>query len=122
MIPRIGNDNITFGYRHRLKDLYKKGLLPLKYGFYGGELTKQNVSLEHLLPHSKGGKTELYNLVLATKENNHRRADLPIKGFISIEDIRKYLGQFLGVLTPDFDGEKYIKSILRTLKNMGVEI
>lgn len=51
----------TFGYNHPLKSLYKSGQLNLKYGFYGGKLTRKNVTLEHLKPHSKGGKTELNN-------------------------------------------------------------
>ena len=75
-LPPILPDIITFGYSHKLKTLYKQGKLPtVKYGFYGGELTKDIVSLEHLQPHSKGGKTVLNNLVLATIENNNRRGN-----------------------------------------------
>jgi len=62
--------NVSFGYSSPLKTLYKKGKLPVKYDFYGSKLTNKNVTLEHLKPHSQGGKTNLKNLVLATKENN----------------------------------------------------
>ena len=40
----------------------------VKYGLYGGELNIDNVSLEHLKPHSWGGKTEWGNLALAEKK------------------------------------------------------
>ncbi len=118
MLPKIGDDNITFGYHHRLKDLYKKGLLPVNYGFYGGRLTVNNVSLEHLKPYSKGGRTELDNLVLATKENNSRRGNKDIIPFLNETNITNYLKQFVNVKLKDFDGNKYIQSILRTIKKL----
>lgn len=118
MLPKIENDNVTFGYQHRLKTLYKKGLLPFKYGFYGGRLTVHNVSLEHLLPYSKGGKTELNNLVLATKENNSSRGNKDIIPFLDETNITNYLKQFVNVKLKDFDGNKYIQSILRTINKL----
>lgn len=112
----------SFQYNHLLKTLYKKGKLPVKYGFYGGKLTFDNVSLEHLKPHSKGGKTSLANLVLATKENNSARSNLSLKNFISIDTVKKYLKQFRNVRVADFNGNNYIKKILDTLSRMGIEI
>lgn len=117
------SSNISFGYSSPLKTLFKKGKLPtVTKGFYGGTLTKSNVSLEHLIPHSYGGKTDLSNLVLATKENNSRRSNLPIKAFINVQQVREYLEQFSGVLIGNLRGEDYIKKIIKTLKSMGVEI
>ncbi len=113
-------DGVTFGYKSPLKTLYKKGKLNIDKGFYGGTLTKENVTLEHLVPYSKGGKTTLDNLVLATKENNMRRSNLPIKDFVNPLQVKEYLKQFLGIITPDFNGDKYIKKIVMTLKKMGV--
>lgn len=118
MLPKIGNDNVTFGYQHKLKTLYKKGLLPLKYGFYGGRLTKNNVSLEHIRPFSQGGKTELDNLVLATKENNQARGNKNIIPFLNETNITNYLKQFVNVKLKDFDGNKYIQDILRTITKL----
>lgn len=112
----------AFGYSSPLKTLYKHGKLPVAKGFYGGTLTPNNVSLEHLIPHSQGGRTELSNLVLATKENNNLRSNLPIKDFINIEQVKIYLKQFQGVLTANLNGETYIKNIIRTLRKMGIEI
>ena len=76
------NNAITFGYHSPLKTLYKKGKMPkVIYGFYGDKLTPKNVTLEHLLPHSKGGASELDNFVLASKQNNLARGN---------DDIRKF--------------------------------
>lgn len=115
-------DGVAFGYKSPLKTLYIKGKLHINKGFYGGTLTKENVTLEHLIPYSKGGKTSLDNLVLATKENNMKRSNLPIKDFINPLQVKEYLKQFLGVLTDDFSGDKYIKKIVTTLKKMGVNL
>ena len=75
IIQPIQPNSLTFGYSHQLKTLYRKGKLPVKYGFYGDKLTQKNVSLEHLKPHSKVGKTELSNLVLASKQKNQAKGN-----------------------------------------------
>ena len=110
----------TFQYNSPLKTLYRKGELPVKYGFYGDRLTKKNVSLEHLKPFSKGGKTELNNLVLASKQKNQDRGNADIRNFANIETIIKYLSQFIDVKIEWFDGNKYINGIIKTLRNLGV--
>lgn len=110
----------TFGYSNQLKTLYRKGELPVKYGFYGDKLTQKNVSLEHLKPHSKGGKTELSNLVLASKQKNQARGNTDIRNFANKETIAKYLSQFIDVKIERFDGNKYINGIIKTLTNLGV--
>ena len=122
-VTSVGANVPSFGYSHPLKTLFKKGKLPtVTKGFYGGELTKDTVSLEHLQPHSQGGRTILENLVLATKKNNNARSNLPILGFVNVEHIKEYLKQFQGVKVGILDGDLYIKLIKRTLKKMGVEL
>lgn len=110
----------TFQYNSPLKTLWRKGELPVKYGFYGDMLTQKNVSLEHLKPHSKGGKTELSNLVLASKQKNQARGNADIRNFANKEIIAKYLSQFIGVKVKGFDGNKYINGIIKTLTDLGV--
>ena len=115
-IPPIQTGQVTFGYSHPLKTAWKKGQLPqVKYGFYGERLTKKTVSLEHLKPISKGGKTEWKNLVLADKEINHARGDQPLQNFIKLDKMAKYLEQFINIKVGDFDGNKYIAMILETV-------
>ena len=121
-IQPIQQNSHSFGYSHPLKTLYIKGKLPVKYGFYGDRLTKKNVSLEHLKPFSKGGKTELNNLVLASKQKNQDRGNADIRNFANKETIIEYLSQFIDVKINDFDGNKYINGIIITLRKIGVEI
>lgn len=62
---------INFTYKSILKEEYfknKEMQEHVKFGLYGGELKKNNVSLEHIKPHCKGGRNELYNFALATKK------------------------------------------------------
>ena len=111
--------SLSFRYSNPLKTLYKKGQLKsVKTGFYGGELTKKNVTLEHLKPHSKGGKTELSNLVLATDENNRKRGNKPLKDFLNPENVKKYLEQFKGIELEGFNGNRYIRLIKETLRRI----
>lgn len=95
--------------------MYKQGKLPIKYGIYGGKLNQKNVSLEHLLPHSYGGKTELSNLALATKENNSTRGNQPLKNVLNLKTLGTYLDQFKNIHTKLFDGNEYIKQVLQTI-------
>ena len=120
IIQPIQPNSPSFGYSHQLKTLYRKSELPVRYGFYGDKLTQKNVSLEHLKPHSKGGKTELSNLVLASKQKNQARGNADIRNFASKETIIKYLSQFIDIKIKDFDGNKYINGIIKTLRNLGV--
>jgi hypothetical protein len=116
-------DNITFGYHNILKTQYLKGnLKTVKYGFYGDKLNKKNVSLEHLQPKSKGGKSELFNFVLASKSRNQARGNKDIQPFVDKENAMRYLLQFVGIKAENFNSDNYIKDILNTLKNLGVDL
>lgn len=110
--------NVTFGYSSPLKTMFLKGELPVKYGFYGDRLNSKNVSLEHLLPRSKGGKTELSNLVLASKEKNQIRGNQPISRYINLEAMQTYINQFKNVKVKDFNGNKYVKDLLQTITRL----
>ena len=120
IVKPIQQNSTSFGYSHPLKTFYIKGKLPVKYGFYGDRLTQKNVSLEHLKPFSKGGKTELNNLVLASKQKNQDRGNADIRNFANKETIIEYLSQFIDVKIEWFDGNKYINGIIKTLTNLGV--
>ena len=112
---------VSFGsYQNILKTLYKKGQMPqVKKGLYGDILTKDNVSLEHLKPHSEGGQTILSNLALASKSKNNARGAKPLKDVLNWEMVDEYLSQF-NFRIKGFDGEKYANMIRKTLKELGV--
>ena len=119
IISPIQPNEPTFGYRSPLKTLWRQGKLPsVKYGFYGDILTQKNVTLEHLRPKSKRGKTELCNLVLATEENNLKRGSKPIVNYLYWDNVERYLNQFKDVNVEGFIGNQYIKAIMRTLNKL----
>lgn len=116
-------DKVSFGYSNVLKTQYLKGnLKTVKYGFYGDKLTKKTVTLEHLRPKSKGGKSELENFVLASKYRNQLRGNKDLFLFADKENIMRYLLQFVGVKAENFNGDNYIMMILKTLKKLGIDL
>lgn len=110
---------VSFGYSNKLKTLYKQGKLPTVIkGFYGDVLSKDVVSLEHLKPHSQGGKTVLSNLVLSSVNNNNKRGNKPLNDFLNPKTAIEYLEQFKGVKVGSFNGDNYIQSITKTIKEL----
>ena len=121
--PIRQQNNISFGYSSPLKTLWRKGKMPtVTKGFYGDVLTQKNISLEHLKPHSKGGKTCLSNLVLASREQNQARGNKDIRQHFNKEKALEYLSQFIDLKLKDFNGNLYIKGIVKTLRNLGIDI
>ena len=104
------------GNRSILMLYWKAGLMPsVRRGLYGDILTKKNVSIEHLLPESKGGRTSLDNLALATKNNNYNRKNYPLSKFLTPKQAQNYLKQFKGIYLPDFNGDAYIQQVKATI-------
>ena len=115
---------VPFGYKSILKDKFLSGELPLKKGFYGGELFKDatgkklktNCTLEHLQPKSKGGKNKLSNYVLATFKNNNKRGDQPLSLFINFEAMEEYLAEVDKANIPELKG--YTDTIRKTVSEI----
>lgn len=107
----------TFAYSNELKTLYKDGLLPsVKVDVMGNKLTKKNATLDHIIPKSKGGKSETGNYMLAERKFNTKRGTDPLKDWMTMEGLIKYLNQFVGVVVGKFKGNEYIAEVLRTLE------
>lgn len=109
---------VSFGsYNSILKTAWKKGQLPtVTKGIYGNVLTPENLSLEHIVPHSLGGATRLNNLMLAEKTANAKRGIKPLMEVISYEQLMDYLKQFIGIKIKRFNGDEYIREILKTIE------
>lgn len=120
-IKSVSESTVSFGsYQNILKTLYKKGKMPqVKKGLYGDILTKDNVSLEHLKPHSEGGKTILSNLALASKQKNNARGAKPLSEVLNWEMVNDYLSQF-NFRIKGFNGEAYAEMIKKTVEELGV--
>jgi len=110
---------LTFKYKHLLKTQWLKGNLPsVTRGLYGDTLTRANVSLEHLRPHSKGGHTVLANLALASKARNNARGCQPLRKFLTQSQADEYLSQFRGINIEGFNGDSYIRRVGETIKGL----
>ena len=114
--------NINFGYRNILKTEWLKGNIPeLKHDFYDGSLLQRDtLTLEHLLPHSQGGKTTSSNLVLTNCQNNFRRGNKDIRDYINIDAARKYIEEARQIKLKGL--ENYANSIVSRLKSLGVKL
>lgn len=107
----------TFTYSNELKTLFKKGLLPtVKVDAAGNRLTKKNVTLDHIIPRSKGGKNVTGNYMLAEKKFNNTRGADPLLDWAKADGLIKYLNQFIGVRVDKFKGNEYITDVLKTLE------
>jgi len=110
---------ISFGYKSVLKTYWLQGKMPsVTYGIYGDLLTRDNITLEHLKPCSKGGKTALNNLALSKNVNNWNRGNKPICDFLNKETLNAYCEQFKGIKLPYFNGDEYIKQIIKTVERL----
>lgn len=106
-------------YRSTLKTLWKQGQLPtVTKDLYGSVLTKENCSIEHLIPRSSGGPNSLSNYALATIENNFVRGNTPLSLYRDKVKLGDYLAQFIGIKLPNFDGTKYIDGVLETFQKI----
>lgn len=118
IITPITGTEPSFGYNHPLKTMFKKGQLPLKRGFYGDPINNKTVSLEHLLPVSKGGKTTLDNLVLASKQKNTERGNQPLSRYFNPEAFVNYINEVSKIKTKLFDGREYAAMIMKTVEKL----
>lgn len=110
---------INFGYKSILKTYWIKGKMPqVQFDMGGNLLTKANVSLGHMLPHSKGGHTSLANLMLETKKYNMSKGNAPFSKFFDQEMFDKYCAQFEEIDLPEFNGKNYVEKITKTAKRL----
>ncbi len=73
--------NIQDYKRKSLKDKFYDQLISRdgnKCFYTGIEMIREQATIEHLIPLSKGGKNNLDNLVLCLKEENNKLANLPL--------------------------------------------
>lgn len=116
-------NNTNFGYNHKLKTDFKKGLLPtVKFDVAGIKLTKDNVSLDHVIPKSQGGKNTLFNYALASKWFNSFRGVVPLCKLITKEMFEKWARQFEGITVCGVAGEKYTEEIKKKIWGKDLDV
>lgn len=112
-----------FGKMLMLKRLWVDGDLPtVTKGIYGENLTRNNLSIEHLKPKVKGGTSEIGNLALADVFINNKRSAMPLNIFVTPESANDYLNQFKHVVVRQFNGDTYITAVKKTLKKLDIAV
>ena len=106
---------ISFGNKSILKTEFDRGNIPLKRDITGHKLKRGESSVDHTIPKSKGGSSNLYNYSIMDPIANNKRSNKPIKDFINLESLIEYIIVMLDVKTMDFDGLDYIKHWLKNL-------
>lgn len=110
---------ISFKYKSILKTYWLKGNMPdVKYDMGRNRLTKDNITNGHMLAHSKGGKTNLSNLMLETANYNFAKSNKPFSQFYDEEAFKAYCKQFEKIDLPDFNGLDYIYRITKNAYNI----
>lgn len=104
---------VSFGAKSILKTEFDRGNIPLKRDITGHILKRGEASIDHTIPKSKGGKSDLFNYSLMNQIANNKRGNKPIKPFVDIEAFAEYIKVMLDVKTMDFDGTEYVKKWLR---------
>ena len=105
------------GYNFKLKKLFRAGKLPKDLVDLGGnKITQKNLSGDHGLAKSKGGKTTDDNMILATKYFNSLRGNRPLKEVVTMENLIKWVNQYIKLKPIDgFDFVKYVQNILQII-------
>lgn len=106
---------VIFGNKSILKTEFDRGNIPLKRDITGHKLKRGESSVDHTIPKSKGGKSDLYNYTLMNPIANNKRGNKSIKQFIDLESLVEYILVMLNVKTMDLDGVDYIKGLLKNL-------
>ena len=109
-------NNVSFGgYNFKLKQLYRQGKLPKDLIDIGGNrITQKNLSGDHAIPKSKGGKTIDSNMMLATKQFNSLRGNRPLREVTTVDNLTRWIKQYLELKPIDgFDFKQYVLDILK---------
>ncbi len=112
---------ISFGYSSVLKSEWRKGKLPSVVKDVYGQIL-EDVTIEHFIPKSLGGKSNICNYGLANKLTNEARSNKPLMEFTTKENLIAWFAQFIDVKTEKFDGNEYIKNATKYLAKNGIKL
>lgn len=112
-MPNI--DKRNYNYRHRAKKLGSKidgtatndalrKIGKAKECFYCGKpLTKDNMSFDHIMPLSRGGKHSKHNLIACCTSCNMHKNNLTVREFALLKDNSKKRKKHLKTVTKVWD-------------------
>lgn len=110
------------GYNFKLKKLYRQGKLPKDLIDIGGnKITQKNLSGDHIIPKSKGGKNTDDNMMIATKQFNSLRGNRPLKEVVTLDNVIKWALKMIDIKVDGFDGVQHVKDVFKALdKNIDI--
>lgn len=108
-------NGVVFCNKSVLKTDFDQGLIPLKRDITGHPLKRGETSVDHTIPKSKGGKSNIYNYSIMNPFVNNKRSNKPIKPYIDLEALVEYISVMLDVKTFNIDGVDYVKGWLKNL-------
>lgn len=115
------NIGIAFGYKSVLKTYWREGKLPtVKKDIYGKEIINETV--EHIIPKSRGGKSNLFNYALANSQDNFKRGSDDIMKHTTIDNVYNWFKQFVDVKLPNLDGQEYIRIAAKKFGKVGYKV
>ncbi|MBE7713699.1 MAG: HNH endonuclease [Cyanobacteria bacterium SIG26] len=104
------------GYNFPLKKLFRQGKLPKDLIDIGGnKITQENLSGDHIIPKSKGGKCTKENMMIATKQFNNLRGNRDLKEVVTLENAIKWANKYFGIKVEGFDGTEHVKDVFKAL-------
>ena len=108
-------NSILFGYKSQLKTLYKQRKLEGLKSFSGQELTQ--ISVDHIKPKSKGGKSNLGNYVLTNQQENSERGSKNIDYYLekNLKGAIEYINWFRTHKVDGFDCIGYAQRIIKAI-------
>ena len=112
---------ISFGYSSVLKSEWRKGKLPSVVKDVYGQIL-EDATIEHFIPKSLGGKSNICNYGLANKLANEARGNKPLMEFTTKENLIAWFMQLVDVKTDKFDGNEYIKNATKYLAKNGIKL
>lgn len=109
---------ISFGNKSPLKTEFLNGNINIKKDITGADIDNGNVTLDHTVPKSKGGKSNIYNYSLMNREANIRRGNKSLRGMVDLRCLLDYIIAMLDVKTMNVDGVDYLRKWLRNLRKV----
>lgn len=104
------------GYNFPLKKLFRQGKLPKDLIDIGGnKITQENLSGDHIIPKSKGGKCTKENMMIATKQFNNLRGNRDLKEVVTLENAIKWANKYFDIKVEGFDGTEHVKDVFKAL-------
>ena len=110
----LRKNNLSLNYKSEIKEKINIS------AYTGREMKPKDKSIEHIQPHSKGGKNSETNYLIVEKHINQKRGNLPFHLWLekmpkTAEKIQNYLDFYRGKIILNKTKEDYVESVIPKL-------